>query len=76
MKLKFSKLTMQISEVYSEIRKSITFTLYYNDFESNMKKVLTPKFFVNQEISSPTESCKTGFVNGSWLISLWASKMF
>lgn len=59
MKLKFSKLTMQISEVYSEIRKSITFTLYYNDFETNMKKFLTPKLFVNQEISSPTESCKT-----------------
>ena len=50
---------MQISEGYSEIRKSITFTLNYNDFESNMKKVLTPKLFVNQEISSPTESCKT-----------------
>ena len=38
---------MQISEVYSEIRKSITFTLYYNDFETNMKKFLTPKLFVN-----------------------------
>ena len=36
---------MQISEVYSEIRKSITFTLYYNDFESNMKKGFNAKAF-------------------------------